>query len=146
MGVIVYTAGVFDMFHIGHLNVLRASKSLGDRLVVGVVSDAGAAQYKRRPLISERDRIEIIRNIRCVDEVYLQPTTDPTPIVEIVRPDIFTHGNDWSKLLRGQETLSRLGIRFVLLPYTHGVSTTELRHGISAQQGGFQGAVHPCPA
>lgn len=130
---IVYTAGVFDLFHIGHLNILRASKALGDRLIVGVVSDKGTAEYKRQPVINERDRLEIVRNIKCVDEAYIQPTTDPTPLLESLRPHIFTHGNDWSRLLRGNDTLTSLGIEFVLLPYTPGISTSglcrDLRNG-----------------
>lgn len=122
----VYTAGVFDLLHRGHLNLLHASRALGDRLIVGVVSDAGAEAYKRRPIQDQETRLQVIRALRCVDVAILQPTTDPTPILEAVRPDIMTHGDDWSRLREGHETLERLGIQFRLLPYTPGVSTSML--------------------
>lgn len=83
----------------------------------------------------EEHRLEIVRNIKCVDEVYLQETTDPTPVLERIRPDIFTHGDDWTRLIRGNETLERLGIEFVLLPYTSGISTTRLRYLLSEADG-----------
>lgn len=129
----VYTAGVFDLLHQGHLNILRASREMGGRLVVGVVSDAGCEAYKgRRPVQDEETRLEVIRALRVVDEVYLQPTTDPTPILELVRPEIMTHGNDWERLREGHETLARLKITFALVPYTPGVSTSLLRERMAA--------------
>ncbi len=128
---IVLTSGVFDLFHIGHLNILEASKALGNKLVVGVVSDEGAAQYKRKPIICQEQRLTIVKAIKCVDEAYIQETTDPTPLLEKIRPDIFTHGNDWQRLLRGQESLEKLGIRFVLLPYTKEISSSEIINKLS---------------
>lgn len=123
---IVFCPGVFDLCHIGHLNILRASKALGDVLVVGVVSDEGAAAYKRRPVQDEQTRLAVIKALRMVSFAYLQPTTDPTPLLEVVRPHVLTHGSDWTQLREGQETLTRLGIEFVRLPYTPGVSTGQL--------------------
>jgi rfaE bifunctional protein nucleotidyltransferase chain/domain len=129
---IVMTSGVFDLLHRGHLNLLRASRALGDKLIVGVVSDDGAAAYKRPPIQDERTRLEVIRSLVGVDCALLQSTTDPTPLVELVRPDVFTHGDDWERLLRGQETLERLGVAFVRLPYTPGISTSMIRERIHA--------------
>jgi rfaE bifunctional protein nucleotidyltransferase chain/domain len=123
---IVYTAGVWDLFHHGHLNILNNSKKLGDILVVGVLTDEGAAAYKRKPIQDQATRMAAIRSIQCVDSAVFQSDTDPTPQLEMIRPHIFTHGDDWKRLIRGQETLDRLGIEFVLLPYTKGISTTEL--------------------
>jgi rfaE bifunctional protein nucleotidyltransferase chain/domain len=123
---IVMTSGVFDLLHEGHLNLLRASKALGDTLVVGVVSDAGAAAYKRPPIQDERTRLAVVRALRGVDFALLQPTTDPSPLVELIRPKLLTHGDDWEQLLQGHETLGRLGVEFVRLPYTPGISTTIL--------------------
>lgn len=131
---VVYCPGVFDLFHIGHLNVLRESKKLGDVLVVGVVSDEGTKAYKGEyPVIAEAQRLEIIRSIDCVDFAIIQQETDPTRELEVIRPDILTHGDDWSKLLRGQETLQRLGIKFVLLPYTENVSSSMIKQIIKRQ-------------
>lgn len=121
----VMTSGVFDLIHLGHLNILKNSKALGNKLVVGVVSDRGTAEYKRMPIVPQEERLEMVKAIKYVDEAYIQETTDPTPLLEIVKPDIFTHGNDWKELIKGNETIKRLGIEFVLLPYTKDVSTTE---------------------
>lgn len=126
---IVYTAGVFDLLHEGHLNVLKLSKKLGDRLIVGVVSDEGTKAYKGKyPVFSEKQRLAYVRALRWVDFAMVQPTTDPTPVIEIVRPHIMTHGDDWQRLKEGHETLERLGVSFILLPYTQGISSTELRN------------------
>lgn len=122
----VYTAGVWDLLHEGHLNALEASAAMGDRLIVGVVSDAGAEAYKRRPVQDERTRLRVIRSLRCVDYAVIQATTDPTPILEALLPDIMTHADDWSRLREGHETLERLGIEWRQFPYTSHVSTTKI--------------------
>jgi glycerol-3-phosphate cytidylyltransferase len=125
------TSGVFDLFHIGHLRILKDSKALGDKLVVGVVSDAGAEAYKgQKPIIPIAQRMEIIRGLGFVDQVFFQETTDPTEIIEIVKPDVFTHGDDWKELLQGQDTIKGMGIEFVLLPYTGEVSSTKIKEKI----------------
>jgi rfaE bifunctional protein nucleotidyltransferase chain/domain len=125
---VIYTAGVFDLLHRGHLNMLWASKQLGDVLVVGVVSDAGARAYKGRlPIENSQQRIDAIAQLGFVDMVVLQQTTDPTPVLERVRPDAMTHGDDWQQLREGHETLVRMGVEWVLVPYTPDVSTTLLR-------------------
>lgn len=125
---IIYTAGVFDLLHEGHLNILKMSKALGDKLVVGVVSDGGTERYKRqRPHLSQEQRLAYIQALACVDLAIIQEETDPTRELEIIRPHVFTHGDDWPQLLKGQKTLERLGIEFVLLPYTPGISTTEIK-------------------
>lgn len=125
---IVMTSGVFDLLHRGHLALLWRSRFLGDVLVVGVVSDVGTAEYKQRlPVESEIVRMQNVARLGFVDVVVLQATTDPTPLLERFRPDVFTHGSDWERLIRGQETIERLGVEFVLLPYTPGISSTLLR-------------------
>lgn len=127
-GRVIYTAGVFDMLHEGHLNLLRQSRRLGDLLVVGVVRDDGVEAYKgRRPIQSEHTRLAVVRALREVDLAVLQETTDPTPILEAIRPAIMTHGDDWSELREGQATLERLGIRFLTVRYTAGISSSQLR-------------------
>lgn len=125
---IVFVPGVWDLLHRGHLNLLWRARQLGDVLVVGIVSDEGAAAYKgRRPAQTEELRLDIVRGLGFVDVVDLQPTTDPTPLLERYLPDMLVHGSDWERLREGHETLARLGIEFVRLPYTPEVSTTLLR-------------------
>ena len=130
---IVMTSGVFDILHRGHLNLLWASKQLGDLLVVGVVESAGVFAYKRVwPRETAEVRIRNLARLGFVDSVALQQTTDPTPLLERFRPDVFTHGDDWERLLQGQESLEQLGVEFVKLPYTPGISSTALRDSAAA--------------
>lgn len=125
---VCYTAGVFDLFHAGHLNLLWRSKQLCDVLVVGVVDGDGVYAYKGRfPVENWQLRKSRIERLAFVDVVVRQATTDPTENLERFQPDVMTHGDDWSRLREGHETLERLGVEFVTLPYTQGVSTTELR-------------------
>lgn len=135
---IVYAPGCFDLLHSGHRNLLRRAKELADggMLIAGVVSDDGAAMYKRRPVQNERERLGNVADLKYVDRAVIQDTTDPTPNLEILdaggmRPKYLVHGDDWSRLLEGNETLERLGIRLVLLPYTKGISTTLLREAMA---------------
>jgi glycerol-3-phosphate cytidylyltransferase len=126
--VVGYTAGVWDLLHRGHLNILYETRKLCDILVVGVVTDDGTAAYKARPPVDpEWKRIHQIRSIPWVDVAVLQDSTDPTPELERFRPDVFTHGSDWDRLKQGHDTIDRLGIKYVSIPYTEGISTTMLR-------------------
>lgn len=125
---IVYTAGVFDILHGGHLNLLNQSKQLGDILVVGVVSDEGCERYKgHRPHQVFSARMAAVRQIPWVDVVVGQLTTDPSENLRRFLPQIMTHADDWDRLREGHETLEELGIRWHLIPYTQGVSSTILR-------------------
>jgi cytidyltransferase-like protein len=125
---VIYTAGVFDICHAGHLNFLWQSKRLGDILVVGVVSDHGCAAYKGLfPDRNQQQRIRDIERLGFVDVVVPQTGTDPSTNLERFRPDIMTHGDDWTELREGHETLTRLGVEWVTIPYTEGVSSTQLR-------------------
>lgn len=127
---VIFHAGVWDLFHTGHLSVLERSRALGDMLIVGVLTDDGAAAYKpRRPVIPQNERLAIIRSLRCVDAAFLQPGTDPSPLLESLAaigrcPAALVHGDDWTELREGSETLERLGIELVLLPYGGGDGTT----------------------
>lgn len=122
------TSGVWDLLHRGHLNLLWRSKQLCDILIVGVVSDAGCFDYKGHyPVWNSAQRERAIRQLGFVDVVIAQRGTDPTEHLERFQPSIFTHGDDWERLKEGHETIDRLGIQFIKLPYTPGVSSTELR-------------------
>lgn len=137
-GRIIYTAGVFDLFHAGHVEILEESAKLGDLLYVGVVSDDGTYAYKnRRPQFSERERMEIVGSLRCVDQVFLQTGTDPSPILRHLvaigqKPSIFSHGDDWSELIEGADTLRELGIEFRTIPRTRGRFTSRIIEQIRA--------------
>jgi rfaE bifunctional protein nucleotidyltransferase chain/domain len=125
---VVYTAGVFDMLHRGHLNFLHASKALGDILVVGVVSDAGCKAYKNLwPTDNVQRRMKQIMALDCVDVVVYQATTNPTENLRRFLPDIMTHGDDWDRLREGHGDMEALGVQWVTLPYTQGISSTQLR-------------------
>lgn len=131
--IIGYAPGVFDLLHGGHLNLLRRAKARCDVLVVGVVSDEGAAAYKRRPIQDEATRLDLIQSLRCVDHAILQATTDPTPVLEALRPQRIFHGDDWKQLREGHETLARVGIEYVALPYTTGISTSSLIEALATR-------------
>lgn len=125
---VVMASGVFDLLHVGHINLLWRAKQLGDVLVVGVVSDHGTRDYKGRYAAEgERVRMRAVLDLGFVDVVAEQAGTDPSALLERFRPDVLVHGDDWSELLQGQATVERLGIEWKLLPYTPDVSTTALR-------------------
>jgi cytidyltransferase-like protein len=129
---IVYTAGVWDLLHYGHLRFLRESAKLGDILVVGVVDCHGVYKYKGiHPEQPARHRMEAIQRLPWVHCVVPQATTDPTDNLYRFRPAIMTHGDDWDRLKAGHETLEALGIEYRTVPYTEGISSTQLRrnHG-----------------
>lgn len=128
--VIGYTQGVFDMFHIGHLNLLNAAKKYCDYLVVGVNSDDLVKTYKNKtPIISEKERCEIVKNIKSVDEAIIATTLDKKKMRECVEFDIVFIGSDWKGSERWNQTesdLNEIGIKVVYLPHTDGVSSTLL--------------------
>lgn len=126
-GKVVFIGGIWDLFHVGHLNILKSAKELGDRLVVGVLSDFAASRYKRSPIMTCRERVRIVQAISVVDEAIIQLDTDPTKFGELqaVKPDILVHGDDWDAV-PGQEWMERNGKEIVFLPYTQGISTTEI--------------------
>lgn len=127
---VVFVPGVWDLLHVGHLNLLWRARALGDILVVGVVSSWGCREYKGHgPRQDLQVRMATIRQLTFVDVVEEQDSTDPTPLLERYRPQVLVHGDDWQRLIRGNETLERLGIELVLLPYTPDVSSTLLRNG-----------------
>jgi glycerol-3-phosphate cytidylyltransferase len=127
-----YTTGVFDLFHIGHLNVLKKAKAYCERLIVGVSTDELVSEYKKRkPVICFDERIEIVRAIRYVDEVYPQITMDKLKAWEALRYDVLFHGDDWKGSLlyeRYQSQLSAVGVQVVFLPHTEGISSTRLAY------------------
>lgn len=125
-----YTTGVFDLFHIGHLNILRRAKEQCDYLIVGVSSDLLVMGYKQRiPVIPYEERAEIVAAIRYVDKVVCQESMDKVKAWENLKFDVMFHGDDWkgSKVYNeAEEKLAKLGVDVVYLPHTDGISTTQL--------------------
>lgn len=126
-----YTQGVYDMFHVGHLNLLNAAKAKCEKLIVGVNSDKLVKEYKGKiPIISEEDRAKIVQNIKAVDEVYIVNTLDKEVILENIPFEAIFIGSDWQNDKRWQDTakkLSEKGVDTVFLPHTDGISSTIIR-------------------
>lgn len=129
--VIGYTAGVFDMFHIGHLNILKRAKEQCDYLIVGVTTDQLCLERKKKlPVIRENDRIEIVRAIRYVDEAVFQEDMNKRRAVEKFHVSKVFVGSDWKgtpSWERYEMEFAELGCRVVYLDYTQGISSTQLR-------------------
>jgi glycerol-3-phosphate cytidylyltransferase len=126
--VIGYTTGVFDLFHIGHLSLLRNAKSVCDKLIVGVTTDELLFQYKnKKAIIPFTERVEIVRNINCVDAVISQETMDKFCVWEKIKFDIMIVGDDWYNTPKWNEIENKfkeVGVRIVYFPYTKGTSST----------------------
>lgn len=129
------TIGVFDLFHVGHLHFLQAARAHCDWLKVGVGADELCARSKRRPLINEQQRMEILTGLRCVDDVCcfdigLDQTAASAAWIAAWGIDILCLGDDWQGSPRWQRlepVLMEHGIRCLWLPYTEGISTTAIR-------------------
>lgn len=125
--IVGYTTGVFDLFHIGHLNVLRSAKSLCDKLIVGVTTDKLVAYKNRKVIIPFNERVEIVRNLRCVDTVIPQESMDKFGAWKRLKFDIMFVGDDWyesKEWLAYEKELKEVGVKIVYFPYTKGISST----------------------
>jgi len=128
--IIGYTSGVFDLFHIGHLNLLKKAKGMCDKLIVGVCTDELTIQYKhKKPFVSFENRLEIVQNIRCVDIAIPQESLDKTEVYKKYKFDIILIGDDWfgnERWIQTDSFFSSKGVKVVYLPYTKGISSTYL--------------------
>jgi glycerol-3-phosphate cytidylyltransferase len=128
--IIGYTTGVFDMFHIGHLNILKRAKEQCDYLIVGVSTDEVVEEYKKKtPIIKFEERIAIVEAIKYVDKVVPQTTMDKMEAWKQLKFDVMFHGSDW----KGSdmynhiiEKFNNVGVKVIFLPHTEGVSSTLL--------------------
>ena len=120
----IITFGTFDVFHVGHLNILRRAKTLGDRLIVGVSSDALNYRKKYRyPIYAEQDRLDIIKGIRYVDEVFLEESLElKADYIKKYSASVLVMGDDWKGKF---DDLSSL-VEVVYLERTPSVSTTSV--------------------
>jgi len=129
--IIGYTTGVFDMFHIGHLNILRRAKEQCDYLIVGVSTDDVVEQYKHhRPVIPFEQRMEIVAAIKWVDQVVPQTTMDKMQAWRELHFDVMFHGSEWkgSDLFNKYEKeFDAVGAKIIYLPHTEGISSSLLR-------------------
>lgn len=126
-----YTTGVYDMFHIGHLNILRRAKEMCDCLIVGVTTDNLCYQRKGKyPVIPEADRSAIVKAIRYVDQVVPQENMDKLEAVKRLKIDAVFVGSDWQgteEWNQYEREFAAVGCEVVYLDYTEGISSTILR-------------------
>lgn len=126
-----YVPGVFDMFHIGHLNILRASRERCGRLIAGVVTDEVVETMKGyRPIVPLEERMEILRAVRYVDEVVVDTSADKREVWRDHRFDVLFKGDDWQHSERGERLerqMADIGVAVAYLPYTPHTSSTVLR-------------------
>lgn len=129
--IVGYAPGVYDMFHVGHLNILRRAKRECDYLVVGVVSDERAAAVKGRlPVIPFEERAELVSALDLVDEVVIDDSVDKTEMWHRVRFDVIFKGDDWRGTPKGlalEHGMALVGARVSYFPYTQHISSTKLR-------------------
>jgi glycerol-3-phosphate cytidylyltransferase len=129
-----YTTGVFDLFHIGHLNILKRAKEMCDYLIVGVSTDELVENYKNKtPIIPYEERIEIVSAIKYVDEVVPQIDRDKFGAWKRLKFNVMFVGDDWkgSKLFNEVENKFKMvGVDIVYFPYTKGTSSTVLREKV----------------
>lgn len=124
-----YATGVFDLFHVGHLNLLRRAKERCDYLIVGVTSDDLVPYKGKNAVVPLDERLEIVRAIRYVDEVRVQSTLDKLVAWHDLHFDVLFVGDDWKGSTRWREYESQLiplGAEIEYLPYTVGTSSTRL--------------------
>lgn len=125
--IIGYTAGVFDLFHIGHLRLLRRAKALCDKLIVGVSTDELVAYKYKKAVIPFNERCEIIRNIKFVDIVVPQENMDKMDAWRRYNFDVMFVGDDWYKTEKWEEfekQFEKNGVKIIYFPYTKGTSST----------------------
>ncbi|HSJ13352.1 MAG TPA: D-glycero-beta-D-manno-heptose 1-phosphate adenylyltransferase [Longimicrobiales bacterium] len=128
-GRLVFTNGVFDVLHRGHVEYLYAARALGDALVVGVNTDASVRRLKGpdRPLNRELDRAVVLAGLGCVDAVTLFDEDTPAALIGALIPDVLVKGGDYMPAdVVGREVVEASGGRLVLIPFVHGHSTSAL--------------------
>ena len=133
--IIGYTQGTYDMFHIGHLNLIRNAKAQCDYLIVGVNSDELVENYKnKRAIVPLSERMDIIGAIRYVDKVVACTTLDKVEMQKKLHFDKIFIGDDWKGNERWRQTeldMKALGAEVVYLPHTEGTSSTMLREKLN---------------
>ena len=125
--VIGYTSGVYDLFHMGHLNLLRNAKGMCDKLIVGVTTDELVSYKNKKAVIPHNERMEIVRAIKYVDSVIPQGNMDKYDMWKKISFDIMFVGDDWyqtEKWKDYEEKFKSVGVTIVFFPYTKGTSSS----------------------
>ena len=130
MGKKVYVGMAADILHKGHINLLNEASKYGE-VTVGLLNDEAIKSYKREPIINYENRYIVMQSLKMVNNIIEQKTHDYTDNLKLIRPDYVVHGNDW---IEGQsevrikviETLSEIGGKLIEVPYTKGISTTDI--------------------
>jgi D-beta-D-heptose 7-phosphate kinase/D-beta-D-heptose 1-phosphate adenosyltransferase len=128
-GRVVFTNGVFDLLHPGHVRYLQAARALGDALIVAINSDRSVRANKgpARPVIPERERAEIVAALACVDAVVVFDQETPAEIIGAVQPDVLVKGADWAAdAIVGRDTVEARGGRVVRMPVEPGWSSSDI--------------------
>jgi rfaE bifunctional protein nucleotidyltransferase chain/domain len=126
---IVFTNGVFDLLHPGHVRYLQAARAHGDLLIVGLNSDASVRRNKgpERPINPEAERAEIVAALACVAAVSIFDDDTPADIIKRVQPDVLVKGSDWpADQIVGRDTVEARGGRVILAPVEQGYSTSAI--------------------
>lgn len=131
-----YTQGTYDMFHIGHLNLIKHAKEQCEFLIVGINSDELVKEYKQKiPVINENERMEIVGNIKDVDRCVIANTLDKMVAYELFHFDAIFIGDDWKgnpRWIQTERDLKRIGVDLVFLPHTDGTSSSILREKLQS--------------
>ena len=133
--IVVYAYVCADPFHIGHLIHLQNSKALGDKLIVGVLTDEAVMERKQKPVYSFKERIEIIRAIKCVDEVIPQTTYSPLPNALKLKPNILSESTSHKPedIKEAEKIMAGIGGKVKVMPYYDGQSSTAIKEKIKTQ-------------
>jgi rfaE bifunctional protein nucleotidyltransferase chain/domain len=126
---LVFTNGVFDLLHVGHVRYLAEARALGDALVVAINSDRTVRELKgeERPVINESERAEILAALRVVTYVIIFDDISPRSLIAQLLPDVLVKGGDWElDEIHGREEVEAAGGKVASLPYVAGASTTEI--------------------
>ena len=129
-----YTCGVFDLLHIGHLNLLERCKEMCDTLIVGVCNDDYVRNIKHKnPVYSEEERLRLLNALKCVDKAVLvdiETTNEKMIALDKFKFDVLFSGDDWKgseRYNKTEEEFGKLGVKIEYLPYTKGISTTIIK-------------------
>ena len=135
-----FTAGVFDLFHVGHLNLFEKCKEMCSHLIVAICDDDYVRNIKHKePIFPLEERVRIIKSLKCVDEVVVvsfSEVDDKMLALEKFKFDVLFSGDDWKgseRYLKTEEQFAKVGVSIEYLPYTKGVSTTEIKEKMKKQ-------------
>jgi rfaE bifunctional protein nucleotidyltransferase chain/domain len=132
---IVFTNGCFDILHVGHLHTLKEAIQLGDKLIVGLNSDASVSRLKgkERPIVNQLDRSEMLAALEMVDAVIIFEDDTPEGLIQMIKPDVLCKGGDWSiENIVGGDFVQSYGGQVVSIPFVQGYSSSSLINKIKS--------------